>query len=440
MTTITEQPDTNRLAYLVRQEGGTERVVCTTCSRQTVNGIDTFVFRNSMMEILMKPSCFVTEDLRYEARNTATQAVSALKTLESFCEIIGTPLEAFGIEQARAYLQFLRGTLGEGITYRFELITQRSEETVGAYLKHIRRYARWLGISNSPFLQPKRSISSRPIIDEGAVDAHRLKADVAKPKEAPRYISTDDYKRIIAVIDEGWTLEERCIVRLMYEHGLRIGEVLGLTTEDLEWTSTREGIHRFAVVLRNRRSDRADQCAKTLMRVMDAKQYASTDYGKRNVGFQKVHISESLFMQMAEYAEDVFPDDVGADCPCLADSVKGDEGNRYLFVNTAGRPLSSNLWNKRLRRIMSDADVQVDKEVRKTNLNHRFRHGYAMFLTHEARLGGRPLDDYAVMTLMRHRSIASTEVYQRPTQEDVARMQGEIIGSFEEEIYGDKKA
>ncbi|MBR3312854.1 MAG: tyrosine-type recombinase/integrase [Atopobiaceae bacterium] len=436
MTTITEQLDCKKLVYVVKQEDGDERVVCTTCSRQKVNGLDTFVFRSATMAILMDPSCFITDDLRYEARNTASQAASALKTLESFCEIIETPFEAFGIDHARAYLQFLRGTLGGGVVYRFELITQRSEGTVGAYLKHIRRYARWLGVSNSPFLQSKRLMSfGKSRVGGRGTEAHRLKADTKTPADAPRYISTDEYLRILKVIEGSWSIEERCIVRLMFEHGLRIGEVLGLTTEDLEWSSDPDGIPQYAVILRNRASDKDFQHAKTLMSVTDKRQYRSTEYGKRNVGMQRVFLSEDLFFQLSEYAEG-FLGNESADYDCTADSVVGGEDNRYLFVNTKGRPLSSNLWNKRLRRIMEDAGVSVDKESRKTNLNHRFRHGYAMFLTKTARTNGKPLDAFAVMTLMRHRSILSTDAYLRPTQEDISRLQGEIVEAWKEELYG----
>ena len=407
------------------------------CTTQRVNGVKTFVFRNARMAILMEPSCFLTDEFRCDAENTANQAVSAIKVLECFCSIVETPFAAFDGTYARAFMQFLRGTLSEGVDYRFELITRRSEGTVGAYLKHIRKYATWLHADNSPFLQSKTKLLGPTYgFQEWQPETHRLKADIVSASEAPRYISLDEYRSILRVVDGEWTIEERCIIRLMFEHGLRIGEVLGLTTEDLSWTKARDGTQRYSVILRNRASDKADQHAKMLMRVTSPEQYGTADYKRRNYGYQQVYISENLFFQIAEYAEGAFPESQDTSCSNLADCVAGGEENHYLFVNTKRRPLSSNLWNKRLRRIMTDAGVHVDKEARRTNLNHRFRHGYAMFLTHTAKKNGQPLDDFTVMTLMRHRSIASTEIYQRPTQEDVARMQEEIIGSFEGELYG----
>lgn len=421
--------------YTRTSEDGTTDIIRTTCSRQMVNGIDTFVFRNYQMDILMEPSCFLTDELRWESRNTAVQAVSALKALTNYCEIINTPFEAFDISQARSFLMFLRGTLGEGIEYAFRLSTQRSEGTISAYLKHIRRYARWRGVGNSPFLQPKRSvIGGSAVFVKEPNGTHRLKADIREDKEAPRYISLDEYHRIMGVIEQDWTTTEKSIVRLMFEHGLRIGEVLGLTTEDLEWSETPDGTPRYAVILRNRATDRFDQHAKTLMKISDGKEYQSADYRKRNYGYQRVFISEDLFFLLAEHAETTLSED---NTENFADSVKGDDGNQYLFTNTLGRPLSSNLWNKRLRKIMIDAGVSVDKEARKTNLNHRFRHGYAMFLTRSATKNGRHFDEFEVMTLMRHRSLSSTQIYHRPTSEDIRELQEEVIGALADELYGE---
>lgn len=436
MRVVKELPDTRGKTYLLVQDGNDKRTVRTTCTRHSVNGIDTFVFRDSAMRILMKPSCFITEELRYEARNTAHQAVSAMKALESFCEIIDTPFEAFSTSEARAMTQFLRGTLGEGVSFRFELTSQRSEATVGAYLKHYRRYARWRGVSNSPFLQARDAAPSRhaPIERYGIVP-HRIKADIRPRDEAPRYISVPEYRRVLDVIDKSWSIEEKCIVRLMFEHGLRIGEVLGLTIEDLEQSSDRDGKPTYAVILRNRTSDEDFQRAKTLMAITDQRQYKSKDYRKRNVGQQRVYLSYNLFFQLAEYAGESHGDDANLSS-CQADSVDGGNGNRYLFLNTKDRPLSSNLWNKRLRRIMRDAGVSVDTDVRKTNLNHRFRHGFAMFLTKQAKVNGQPLDAFTVMTLMRHSSLSSTDVYLQPTQEDIRELQRKVIGSWREELYG----
>ena len=433
MIKIEEVIGGNGTVYTRTDEDGTMETISTSCVMKTLNDVDTYVFRDYQMKILIEPSSFVTDELQWESSNTVSQAVSAMKALSNYCALVRTPFRAFDTAQARNFLMFLRGTLSDGIAYKFKLATQRSEETIAAYLKHIRRYARWAGIGNSPFLQPKRSLIGNTLFETDKDGAHKIQANTVAKMETPRYISPEEYRKILSEIDKNWTIEEKCIVRLMYEHGLRIGEVLGLTIEDLEWSESTDGVPRYAVILRNRKSDSKDQHAKTLMKVSDPAQYRSTDYRKRNHGFQRVYISESLFFALSEYAEGAHAEE---NEKSLADAVgKDTESNHYLFLNKWGNPLSANLWNKRLRTIMAASGVQTDKEARKTNLNHRFRHGYAMFLTRNATKNGKPLNEFEIMTLMRHRSLNSTQVYYRPTEEDVHQMQEDIISELEEKIY-----
>ena len=64
-----------------------------------------------------------------------------------------------------------------------------------------------------------------------------------------------------------------CIIRLMYQSGLRIGEVLELTFEDIV-----EDNNNYKVIIRNRFTDRTFQKAKFLMTITDRNQYRSRDY------------------------------------------------------------------------------------------------------------------------------------------------------------------
>lgn len=437
MITITERFDQSSATYDIVDDEQRTRTVSTTCYRTTLNGVDTFVFRDYEKRIMMPPSCFVTLELSGESRNTRSQTVSAMKALMNFCAIMGTPFEAFDISLARACVQFIRGTLSEGVVYRFETHTMRGEETVGAYLKHIRRYARWLNVDNSPFLQPKHTVVLNGMgMSFPQDETHRLKADVVKKTEAPRYISVPDYKKILSVIDEKWSIEERIIIRLMFEHGLRIGEVLGLTLEDLDQSSYRDGTPKYSVLLRNRASDNDDQHAKTLMNAGSRKVYGLPDYRTQGVGTKSIYISEDLYEQIIDYVESIPFGSLPRVAKSEADSVSGMEENRYIFLNTLGAPLSQNLWNKRLRRIMTDAGAHVDVGRRRTNLNHRFRHGYAMYIIYEARQNGVPLDEFQIKTLMRHRSIESTEAYQRPTEHDIWMPSEEISEKLGGELRG----
>lgn len=384
------------------------------------------VFYDADLGLLYDPSAFVTREIPLLSENSVRQMATALKLLETFSASIGIPFRRFSRAEAAGFMQFLRGTLSDGASISFDLKTMRSETTVGAYLKHVRSYARHLGCESSPFLERTSSHWARN--PETGSAPLRLRATPAPEFEAPRYFSVAQYRSIQEELRRRGDAAGSLLCRLMFEHGLRIGEALGLTTEDLKSSVERDGTIRHWVVLRNRVTDRNWMKAKNLLDVKSEAAYRSPEYRKRRVGCQSVYVSESLFGEIADYAEGCHP---SASPECRADSVDGTAPNEYLFVSRSGRPLSAGAWNKRLRSVLRALDIPVDNGARSTNLNHRFRHGYAMLLTNVLRRS-----EFEVMTLMRHRSIRSTEVYHRPTEEDVWRMQGEIVGEIEEELFG----
>ena len=96
-----------------------------------------------------------------------------------------------------------------------------------------------------------------------------------------------------------------------------------------------------------------------------------------------------------------------------ADSVEGNNNNQYIFLNKNGYPLSSSGWNKQLKEIFIANNLSIDKEVKKNNLSHRFRHGYAMYLIDEEKRSIEYVKDK-----MRHSSINSTLVYYNPREEE----------------------
>lgn len=416
-------------AYVVDPGGASERMVRTVCFFGESDGRGYCVMYDARMRVLRRPSLFMTVEMAHDSENTRIQASSAIKLLCSFSNIIGIGFESFGLPEARAFMQFVRGTLSDGVGFVFDLRTTRAEATVAAYLKTMRRYAAYLGLGDSPFLMESRRLNGKAAVGRDRRTEKLLSVRNPEPFEAPHYITVDQYKSVLRTIDGGWGVEERSICRLMFEHGLRIGEVLGLTLEDLETSVDGDGLLHYAVLIRNRASDKPWQKAKTLMSVSSENQYGSADYRKRNTGFHRVYVSESVFADISAYAEESRGGGFDPSA-CPADSTSGGE-NQYLFCNTQSRPLSSNLWNKRLRAIMQESGVPVDKETRKTNLNHRFRHGYAMFLTRQC---GK--DPYEVKTLLRHKSISSTEVYHKPTEDDVRELQGEVISELEGFLLG----
>lgn len=410
--------------------------VCVRCIRTELavedGGTQTVsVFYDDQWRILYAPSLFLLDEMRWDSENTRLQAASALKLLLSFSSIIGVYPQDYEMSDARAFVRFARGTLGRGFSYSFKLKSTRSEATLAAYLAVIRRYVSFLGVKDSPFTKKKavgrKAFGGRPEGDDYVISAN------PNDTEAPLYISVEEYRRIIAVATSGdGSAVALCIIRLMYEHGLRIGEVLGLTIEDLKMRIV-DGAPAYSVILRNRVTDRPDQHAKCTMNVTSAADYGTADYRKRDVGYQEVRISENLYHALVEYAEagQALADGEKAPGNCAADSVEGRAGNRYLFLNSRGGRLTAILWGKRLRKIFVESSVHVDSLKRRTNLNHRFRHGYAMFL-----IDDKNLCDLDVKTLMRHKSLRSTAIYHRPTEKDLFELQELATRDMHAVIFG----
>ena len=204
----------------------------------------------------------------------------------------------------------------------------------------------------------------------------------------------------------------------------------GLTLEDVQSEFSAGRGWSYFLVLRDRVSDRSDQHAKTLPFKPGAREdYGSQAYAQENVGYQKMYVSEDLYFAIADYIEATrahFSE--GQLAAASADSVGGRwsvEANQYVFLNTQGGSLTANLWNKRLRSYFAQAGIHVDEGRRKTNLNHRLRHGFAMMLKRD--LG---VDDLTAKILMRHRSLRSIQPYLLPSDDDVHRMYADVIAGL----------
>ncbi len=104
---------------------------------------------------------------------------------------------------------------------------------------------------------------------------------------------------------------------------------------------------------------------------------------------------------------------------------KYEEDNYYVFINSIGTPLSVSTWNNTLRKIFSEVGIPVDKAKRESNLNHRFRHGYAMFNVQH--LG---VKEVQLARLLRHRGLSSVLCYYRPTISDQIKLKADYTNSL----------
>lgn len=352
--------------------------------------------------------------------NTRLTFSSSLKRLYAFLIIFQidiTNLDEMNIDLLK---DFLYGGKKSGILYTFDLLTTRNSDTVNQLLSAYRNYLKFLKIENEIMNErqsPKESGHGRKApssISEKIVSKYTVSEQSQQNKSTvPMYISEEDFKKIISLIKIEYSLREEIIVRLMYENGLRLGEVLGINLEDVE---------EDRIVIRNRVSDNKDQHAKTCYRPQTIEDYANSTYTTWRKGFQFVKPKLSLMDKINEYIDlthgnmsiknrNNYITKAKADKVSKANCLEGD--NYYLFLNKNGTPLRKGGWNKILRHIYETIGIKVDSGARKHNLSHRLRHGFAMKRVKE---GIQPIQ---LAEDLRHSGVSCVMCYFRPTEQDV---------------------
>lgn len=360
-------------------------------------------------------------------------AYTALKLLYSFLQLehYDDP-RAITEDDIRNFRLFLEGGQKEGSLWKLD-VQKRGNNTFNIYLSVYRDFFKQLyGLIDLSIFD---TVSIGTAYGDGFM-AHTKKATqekyksnkkVVEKKSVPKYIKHDQYEKIKDLIEEKYALREKIIIKLMYEYGLRIGEVLGLTFEDI-MPSYLEG--KFDLIIRDRMSDRPDQKAKGVPSPKSADYYKDDWYTKEGIGFQRVLIDEEMAELIYEYIDESRDDIV------LSKSVKKRENlktktradrvgsipllnneNQYIFLNHQHyTPLTQGGWNYVLREIFNLVGIQIDKGVKKENLSHRFRHGFAMLLVKE---GCQILE---LQKALRHASPTSCEAYYNPDDIDKAEL------------------
>jgi len=398
-----------------------------------IDGVIRYLLYNSKIEVISDAYLFLNKNYKILSPNTKHQYFYVLKYMYSFLEIIEKDIQDLLLRDFYQLGAFLRGVSAQGSDYRYVLLTKRSTKSVRQFFSVYCEYLKYLGLFKSPLLRDKGF--------QKFVPARNIVGPVLKKSTVPRYIKNDDYKRIMAALsDENdiIQLRSKCIIRLMYEGGLRIGEVLGLTFEDYELRRPTEdklhGKQYLILTIRNRLTDKKFQQAKTCCSVMDKRSYLCNDYNTLNVGYEEALVfdfdGDCTYDCIANY-EKFAHDEALEKYPqkyksTIADkvgqSIKASGENRYLFLNNHGGVLSDAVWNLEFRKLLSGLNIPVDIGFRKQGLNHKFRHGFVMKLLYEKKL---PLSQIKGFT--RHRNDMSLNPYNNPTIEDLIRLKEDIV-------------
>jgi site-specific recombinase XerD len=377
------------------------------------------------------------------------RAFSALKVFFSFLHLVHiknpTDLTNDDIKDLRL---FLEGGKKDGQTWSLDFKVRRDNQTFNHYLNVYRDFlSKMYGFSNITLFE---TINTGVSNGKGFY-AHTKKEGNERYTEnkivgvpglsVPRYIRPYEYEKIMEIVDDKYGLREKVIINLMYEYGLRLGEVLGLTFEDIEPTNS--GTY-YRLIIRNRVSDKPTQRGKGVMTPKTVDDYKSRPYNTEgnSLGCQVVIIDEDMAELIQEYVDESRDDLILSRSPhkrenlqihAIADRVGTiallNDDNQYIFLNKQHyTPLTQSGWNSILREIFDEAGIKVDENKRETNLSHRFRHGYAMKLVKKG------VEIYELQKALRHKSPNSCEAYYNPDDDDKVEL---LMKNKERSYYND---
>lgn len=360
---------------------------------------------------------------------------TALKLLYSFLELfyLASPKDV-NEEQVNSLDAFLEGgeKLGHSITFKGN--TERSNSTINYYYSVYRKFFKYLKIDNSIFDESEKIRTYRGSGEGFFAHTHKhteekysVSKRVLQKKETPKYISYREFLKILDLIEEEYSSREEIIVILMYKYGLRVGEVLGLTVEDVVRTDSEIG----NLFLRNRATDKPYQRAKGCMPINALEDYNKPKYFKKNIGYQVVEIEEKDLEKVEEYIintrsplsyrrkdkklSKAFSNLTSKN---IADKITDRtdiQHNSYVFISKNGTPISN--WNEIMTEIFERVGISTDKGTKEDNLNHRLRHGFAMF-----KVIIEKYDQLRLMKALRQSDPSSCKVYYTVDEKERGRL------------------
>lgn len=437
MTLIEEIKQGREIIYNVyNKTKKSEKLVQTiryTTANKELNDYNYLLIYNDDMEPISSAFSFLNMNEADQSINTRLKSQQALKLLFCYESIIQKELVDFTLADINNLKSFLKGYNMSGQLIQFKNLTVRSNNTINGYLSVYRSYLDFQGLNNK-YLSDKRQSLTISSTDVNRVE--RFKTNERKSKnvaDVPSYISVEQFQKMIEIIRSDYSIREEIIIRLMFQCGLRIGEVLGLTGDDIVMEKVDDKYISVAY-LRNRASDQSFQNAKTVMNIHSKDQYKNNDINVSSYGYQYVVIPEDLYNLINDYIEDVHilareKDRKNYFKYTVADRIDNskeyDDVNYYVFLNKWGRPLSQATWNNICRELFKKTGIPLDKGRKNKNLNHRFRHGFAMFNVqylncNELELGER----------LRDTSPASVACYFKPTVQDQIKVKEDFVKSL----------
>lgn len=394
-----------------------------------------FLIYDDDMRVISGAYAYLNRKLLASSSKSRAKAAYALRLLYCFLALCGIREEELDDPHLRDLLQFLSG-IG-AVTSEHALETQRRNNTVNEYLAVYRKYYTYLGISCDALTRSRRVSLEAWSGSESVrvVAAERYESNLPGkpycPRNAPKYVSPDEFSRLYRLAVEDGDTTAQVIMHLAYGYGMRLGEILGLATEDLVEKKV-NGAYAPVLIIRNRLSDRDFQYAKGRRHVLTQAEYRTGAYIE---SWQEVVLDYSMYDKLVDYINDThakamerYPDNYAAGAADIVSTHDAPDANHYVFLNRYGRVLSGQTWGNILKGYFERAGILRGWDLRRENLSHRFRHGFAMFHAH---FSPHPVSAVQLQKWMRHKSLSSTMVYYNPTLEEEAKLKA----AFQDDLY-----
>ena len=372
------------------------------------------------------------------ANNSKIAAINAMRLFFSYLELTNTKPEDMKTKMdVKNLTAFLKGISLSGKN-TVDLTTKRTNSSVNIHLNFIMQFYRYFEIYDVAILNTKTVQIYNELGSIWKVQSSTVKLREVEDLEVPHYVSAEEFVRILEVIKKDYTLREEIMVRLMFQMGFRIGENLSLTIDDIGY-STKNKQKTYKILFRNRVSGSKHQKCKNLMTVNRVEDYKDSMYSVKNYGYTELPIANGLYDLIERYI-----DTIHMKCRTkhpatyelsIADIVNPrfgnpDPQNRYLMLGNKGAPLGYEFWRNIIKEIYIKAEIEIDKGSKKHNLNHRLRHGFAMYHVLVKNVTPMILQKY-----LRQRNPKSCMIYFRPTNEDIAA----IKEMFEDKLFNNYK-
>lgn len=401
-------------------------------------------------QVIYEAYDYINSFLENDSYKKKELAVNALKVFFSFIELFNIKdYKCINKNDISKLLRFLEGGTVNSPLISLELSTTRSNKTINMYLSIYRQFFKFLQIKNSPFEETsiyktyKNNNGFLSHASTGENYKYTSNVPVYTPQRIKPYIKFEQYKELIKLLDSSnskFMLRNKLIIKLMYEYGLRISEVLGLTVEDLEFdishiSENSDGFGR--ILLRNRVSDKQYHHCKNLYIPKTIDDYKLPQYNKEGYGYNFVTVPIETLNLLQEYIDQTMnPFNISDKAIQSISKRKADKvdsnsqihDNYYIFISKNFTPLSVDGWNKILRKLFKQINIEIDSDVKSTNLSHKFRHGFAMYLKS---LGLSRVD---IMHKLRQTSLSSVDIYFSTDIEDDIELTKEVTSHIRREL------